>query len=165
MLKEYIKKVSEHHDLTTEEMKTAMNIIMDGRASSEQVSAFLIAMKMKKESPAEIAAASRVMVSKATPLPTDVKGIVDIVGTGGDCLNTFNISTTSSFDWQLPSMETAAYRVKAEVRIPWRHCMSTSPFRQRKQPICWRRLASPFCLPRPIMKACGMSARSADSLD
>ena len=65
MLKEYIKKVSEHHDLTTEEMKTAMNIIMDGRASSEQVSAFLIAMKMKKESPAEIAAASRVMVSKA----------------------------------------------------------------------------------------------------
>ena len=48
MLKEYIKKVSEHHDLTTEEMKTAMNIIMDGRASSEQVSAFLIAMKMKK---------------------------------------------------------------------------------------------------------------------
>ena len=96
MLKEYIKKVSEHHDLTTEEMKTAMNIIMDGRASSEQVSAFLIAMKMKKESPAEIAAASRVMVSKATPLPTDVKGIVDIVGTGGDCLNTFNISTTSS---------------------------------------------------------------------
>ena len=97
MLKEYIKKVSEHHDLTTEEMKTAMNIIMDGRASSEQVSAFLIAMKMKKESPAEIAAASRVMVSKATPLPTDVKGIVDIVGTGGDCLNTFNISTTSAF--------------------------------------------------------------------
>ena len=95
MLKEYIKKVSEHHDLTTEEMKTAMNIIMDGRASSEQISAFLIAMKMKKESPAEIAAASRVMVSKATPLPTDVKGIVDIVGTGGDCLNTFNISTTS----------------------------------------------------------------------
>ena len=96
MLKEYIKKVSEHHDLTTEEMKTAMNIIMDGRASSEQVSAFLIAMKMKKESPAEIAAASRVMVSKATPLPTDVKGIVDIVGTGGDCLNTFNISTISA---------------------------------------------------------------------
>ena len=47
MLKEYIKKVSEHHDLTTEEMKTAMNIIMDGRASSEQISAFLIAMKRK----------------------------------------------------------------------------------------------------------------------
>lgn len=47
MLKEYIKKVSEHHDLTTEEMKTAMNIIMDGRASSEQISAFLIAMKMR----------------------------------------------------------------------------------------------------------------------
>ena len=33
MLKEYIKKVSEHHDLTTEEMKTAMNIIMDGRSA------------------------------------------------------------------------------------------------------------------------------------
>ena len=97
MLKEYIKKISEYHDLTTEEMKNAMDIIMDGRAGSEQVSAFLIAMKMKKESPAEIAAASSVMVSKATPLPTSVKGIVDIVGTGGDCLNTFNISTTSSF--------------------------------------------------------------------
>ncbi len=97
MLKDYIRKISEHQDLTTKEMKDAMNIIMDGKASGEQVSAFLIAMKMKKESPAEIAAASSVMVSKAAPLPTAVKGIVDIVGTGGDCLNTFNISTTSSF--------------------------------------------------------------------
>ena len=70
MLKDYIRKISEHQDLTTKEMKDAMNIIMDGKASGEQVSACLIARKMKKESPAEIAAASSVMVSKAAPLPT-----------------------------------------------------------------------------------------------
>lgn len=97
MLKKYIKKISELQDLNAEEMSDAMNIIMDGKASSEQVSAFLIAMRMKKESPVEIAAGAKVMVNKATPLDTKVDGILDIVGTGGDCLNTFNISTTSSF--------------------------------------------------------------------
>lgn len=97
MLKKYIKKVSDFEDLSDEEMKDAMNIIMDGLASGEQVSAFLIAMRMKKESPREIAAGAKVMVAKATPLNSPVKGVLDIVGTGGDCLNTFNISTTSSF--------------------------------------------------------------------
>lgn len=97
MLKQYIKKISECHDLTKEEMMDAMNIIMDGKASKEQVSAFLVGMRMKKESPIEIAAGAKVMVNKATPLPTHVQGVLDIVGTGGDCLNTFNISTTSAF--------------------------------------------------------------------
>lgn len=97
MLKKYIKKISEGIDLRSEEMKDAMNIIMDGEASKEQVSAFLIGMRMKKESPKEIAAGASVMVRKATPLNSNVTGILDIVGTGGDCLNTFNISTTSSF--------------------------------------------------------------------
>lgn len=97
MLKKYIKKISEHTDLTPEEMEDAMNIIMDGKAGSEQVSAFLIGMRMKKESPMEIAAGARVMMNKATPLNSNVHDILDIVGTGGDCLNTFNISTTSSF--------------------------------------------------------------------
>ena len=97
MLKKYIKKISEGIDLTSEEMQDAMNIIMDGEASKEQVSAFLIGMRMKKESPKEIAAGAKVMVRKATPLKANVTGILDIVGTGGDCLNTFNISTTSSF--------------------------------------------------------------------
>lgn len=97
MLKKYIKIISEGIDLSTKEMQDAMNIIMDGEASKEQVSAFLIGMRMKKESPKEIAAGAKVMVKKATPLNSNVKGILDIVGTGGDCLNTFNISTTSSF--------------------------------------------------------------------
>lgn len=97
MLKKYIKKISECVDLSSEEMQDAMNIIMDGQASKEQVSAFLVGMRMKKESPKEIAAGAKVMVQKATPLKSDVTGILDIVGTGGDCLNTFNISTTSSF--------------------------------------------------------------------
>lgn len=97
MLKTYIRKISECQDLNEEEMTNAMDIIMDGKASKEQVSAFLIAMKMKKESPVEIAAGAKVMVNKATPLPKHVDGVLDIVGTGGDCLNTFNISTTSAF--------------------------------------------------------------------
>lgn len=97
MLKKYIKKISENIDLSSEEMIEAMNIIMDGIASKEQVSAFLVAMKMKKESPIEIAAGAKVMINKATHLISKDNNILDIVGTGGDCLNTFNISTTSSF--------------------------------------------------------------------
>lgn len=97
MLKPYIKKVSEAQDLTSQEMKEAMELIMEGKVSQEQMSAFLIAMKMKKETPVEIAAGARVMVEKATSLPTTLRDVVDIVGTGGDCLNTFNISTTSAF--------------------------------------------------------------------
>lgn len=97
MLKKYIKKISEQKDLTPQEMEDAMNIIMDGNASNEQISAFLIGMRMKKESPSEIAAGAKVMVNKATPLDTKGMDVLDIVGTGGDCLNTFNISTTSSF--------------------------------------------------------------------
>lgn len=97
MLKPYIRKISEGQDLNRQEMKEAMELIMDGSVSKEQVSAFLVAMKMKKETPVEIAAGARVMVEKATPLPIHRQGVVDIVGTGGDCLNTFNISTTSSF--------------------------------------------------------------------
>ncbi|WP_416324443.1 anthranilate phosphoribosyltransferase [[Eubacterium] hominis] len=97
MLKKYIKKISECQDLSKEEMMNAMDIIMEGKASKEQVSAFLVGMRMKKESPIEIAAGASVMVNKATPLPTHKEGVLDIVGTGGDCLNTFNISTTSAF--------------------------------------------------------------------
>lgn len=97
MLKSYIKKISEGMDLTSSEMEDAMHIIMDGHASSEQISAFLIGMHMKKESPKEIAAGAKVMVEKATPLCSSATNILDIVGTGGDCLNTFNISTTTSF--------------------------------------------------------------------
>lgn len=97
MLKKYIKKISEGQDLNKKEMEDAMTCIMEGKASPEQVSAFLVAMKMKKESPVEIAASAHVMMEKATKLPIHLDGVLDIVGTGGDCLNTFNISTTSAF--------------------------------------------------------------------
>lgn len=126
MLKKYIKKISELQDLNAEEMSDAMNIIMDGKASNEQVSAFLIAMRMKKESPVEIAAGAKVMVNKATPLDTKVDGILDIVGTGGDCLNTFNISTTIVLCYaepvsRLPNMGIVVCPVEVAVPIPWRH--------------------------------------------
>ncbi|RGB67678.1 MULTISPECIES: anthranilate phosphoribosyltransferase [Erysipelotrichaceae] len=97
MLKKYIKKISEGQDLNKAEMIDAMTSIMEGNVSPEQVSAFLIAMKMKKESPIEIAASAQVMMEKATKLPVHIDDVLDIVGTGGDCLNTFNISTTSAF--------------------------------------------------------------------
>ena len=96
MLKKYIRKISEGQDLNKAEMIDAMTSIMEGNVSPEQVSAFLIAMKMKKESPVEIAASAQVMMEKATKLPVHIDDVLDIVGTGGDCLNTFNISTTSA---------------------------------------------------------------------
>ncbi len=97
MLHEYIHKTINYQNLSSEEMTKAMDIIMDGKADPVQVATLLTALKMKGETPEEVAAAAKVMLAKAQPTKTDLPCVLDIVGTGGDETNTFNISTTSSF--------------------------------------------------------------------
>jgi anthranilate phosphoribosyltransferase len=73
---------------------------MSGEATEVQISSFLTALLMKGETAQEIAAAARVMRSKASTIPLkniNTSALVDIVGTGGDMANTFNISTAAAF--------------------------------------------------------------------
>jgi anthranilate phosphoribosyltransferase len=90
--------VIERHDLTGEEMTSVMHAIMTGGATPAQIGGFLVGLRMKGESVAEIAAAASVMRELAAGV--DISGLdhaVDIVGTGGDASGTFNVSTASMF--------------------------------------------------------------------
>ncbi len=71
------------------------NSIMHGEQPDAVVAAVLIALKLKKESPAEIAGAASAMVSNALPFPSPTYPFADIVGTGGDGHNTINISSAA----------------------------------------------------------------------
>lgn len=95
-LKPLIAKVADGINLTESEAEMAMDCIMSGNATNIQISGFLTALRMKGETIDEITGLAKGMRSKATQLK-DCTDSVDIVGTGGDLANTFNISTTSSF--------------------------------------------------------------------
>ena len=96
MMKEYINKVMEGKNLTTKEAAAAMDIIMSGNATPAQIGSYLTALRMKGETIEEITGCAKSMREKCSQLVG--KGdLMDIVGTGGDCTNTFNVSTVSSF--------------------------------------------------------------------
>ena len=95
MIKEAILKVYKHEDLTYDEAYQTMDEIMSGEASEVQMSAYLTAMSMKGETIEEITASAEAMRAHCVRLLNDEK-VLEIVGTGGDGSNTFNISTTSS---------------------------------------------------------------------
>ncbi len=97
MLNEVLNKLVGGQDLTGAEAEAAMRAIMSGEATSAQIAAFLVALRMKGETTHEIAAAARVMRSLMTPVDLPREHLTDIVGTGGDCANTFNVSTAASF--------------------------------------------------------------------
>lgn len=95
MIKESILKVYKHQNLTYDEAYQTMDEIMSGKASEVQMSAYLTAMSMKGETIDEITASAEAMRAHCVRLLND-KEVLEIVGTGGDGSNTFNISTTSS---------------------------------------------------------------------
>jgi len=111
MIKMAIAKVVERSDLSEGEMIEVMNQIMSGECTPAQIAAFITALRMKGETIEEITGAARVMRERATPIRVgkgvldidrddiniDRETILDVVGTGGDGTNTFNISTTVSF--------------------------------------------------------------------
>ena len=85
-------------DLESDAMNAAMHSILGGEWSAAQVAGFLVALRAKGETPAEIGTAARVMRSKVLPVTgPDPETLVDVVGTGGDGMRTFNISTTAAF--------------------------------------------------------------------
>ncbi len=96
MIQEAIYQVINKQNLSLDQTKTVMEEIMEGRATNAQIGSFLTAMRMKGETIEEITACATVMRDKCTKLQPE-KDVLDIVGTGGDEANTFNISTVSSF--------------------------------------------------------------------
>ncbi len=95
-MKEIIEKLINHHDLTSQEMEQAFEAIMAGEVSETMISAFLVALRAKGETPAEIAAAAKIMRKNARPVRVN-GDTVDTCGTGGDYASTFNISTAVAF--------------------------------------------------------------------
>ncbi len=96
-LREALEKVISGEDLSTEEMTAVMQQIMTGQADDAQIGGLLVALRMKGECLDEIEGAVRVMRSLASGVSIDGEHVVDIVGTGGDGLNLFNISTAACF--------------------------------------------------------------------
>ena len=92
-----IKTVLANKNLSADEMTEVMRIIMTGEATPAQIGGFLVGLRMKGETVDEIASAAKVMRELATGVKVSGDHVVDIVGTGGDGSNTFNISTACTF--------------------------------------------------------------------
>ena len=95
MIREAIIKLSKKEDLTYDEAESVMNEIMDGAATPVQMASYLTALSMKGETIDEITASAAGMRAHCIKLLHDMD-VLEIVGTGGDGANSFNISTTSS---------------------------------------------------------------------
>lgn len=111
MIRRAISRIVEGENLSEGEMIEVMNQIMSGECTPAQIGSFITALRMKGETVEEITGAARVMRDHATPIRVgrdvldmdrddiniDRETILDVVGTGGDGTNTFNISTTVAF--------------------------------------------------------------------
>ena len=96
MIQEAIAKLTRKENLTYEEAKGDMAEMMDGTATQAQMGGFLMALGMQGETIEEITAFATVMRDKGVKIKP-AREVIDIVGTGGDQVGTFNISTTSAF--------------------------------------------------------------------
>lgn len=90
--KAYLAKIADGATLSPEEARGAFELIMSGDATQAQMAAFLMGLRMRGVTVAELTAGASVMREKAK-LVTAPDGAIDIVGTGGDGAHTYNIST------------------------------------------------------------------------
>ncbi len=97
LIREALERVVARMDLERAEMRDVMRAIMSGECTDAQIGGFLVALRMKGESIDEITAAAEVMRELATPVEVGVAPLVDVVGTGGDGANLFNVSTAAAF--------------------------------------------------------------------
>lgn len=95
MITEAVKKLVDNQDLTYDEALACMDEIFNGEASEIQTAGYLTALRMKGETVEEISASAKGMRNHATQLEHEGIEVLEIVGTGGDCSDSFNISTTS----------------------------------------------------------------------
>lgn len=91
-----LESVAQGHDMTEEEADVAFTSMLDGTMTPAQAGALLMGLRMKGETPSELAAAIRIMLERAVKVSGVPKHCIDIVGTGGDGKHSFNCSTASS---------------------------------------------------------------------
>jgi len=92
-----IRRLANGASLTAEEAEAAFEAVMAGEATSAQMAALLVGLRVKGETPAEVAGAARAMRAAMVDLAADAPGqLVDTCGTGGGTITTFNISTAAA---------------------------------------------------------------------
>ncbi|MBN1829575.1 MAG: anthranilate phosphoribosyltransferase [Deltaproteobacteria bacterium] len=97
MIKKAIGELAALRNLTEQDMMAALDVIMEGAATPAQIASFITALRMKGETVDEVTGAARIMRRRATRVDARSSVIVDTCGTGGDGVNTFNISTAAAF--------------------------------------------------------------------
>jgi anthranilate phosphoribosyltransferase len=96
-IQDYLDRLVAGEDLDAGQAYAAFSAVMDGQCSDVELAALLTAIRIKREAVSEIVGAARAMQERATPIPTTTRGLLDTCGTGGDQLQTFNISTATAF--------------------------------------------------------------------
>src|SRR5947209_581424 len=96
-LREHIRLAVDGIHLTRAQSAAAMDAMLDGGAPMAQMAALLVAMRMKGETPDEIAGAAQALRSRAARVEVAQDRLIDTCGTGGDGSHTFNISTCAAF--------------------------------------------------------------------
>ena len=96
MIQRMLARLLDGHDLTRDEARATMNEIMAGEATPVQIAGFLVALRAKGETAEEIAGCAEAMREHVLRVRPQRRDLVDIVGTGGDGANTYNISTAAA---------------------------------------------------------------------
>ncbi|MHB8651281.1 MAG: anthranilate phosphoribosyltransferase [Gaiellaceae bacterium] len=96
MIQAAVARLLDGYDLTRDEARDAMNTIMDGDATPVQIAGFLVALRAKGETAEEIAGCAEAMREHVVRVHPRRQDLVDIVGTGGDGAQTYNLSTAAA---------------------------------------------------------------------
>ena len=96
-MKAYLERLIAGDDLTTEEARHAMNLVMGGEATPAQISALLTGLAAKGETADEMAGCAQAMREHVAAVLPRTRDLVDVVGTGGDASGSYNISTCAAF--------------------------------------------------------------------
>lgn len=96
-IQESIKKIKSDKDLSREEIKSVMNLILTGSVVESEIKSFLFSLSNKGESIQEVIGSAEVMRELSTKVSVDKKHLVDTCGTGGVGSGIFNVSTTAAF--------------------------------------------------------------------
>ena len=96
-IKQALQTLVDGQSLTREEMRSVMTEVMTGAATPTQIGALLVALRIRGETIEEIVGAAEVMRSLVTRVHADQERLIDLVGTGGDGANLFNVSTAATF--------------------------------------------------------------------
>jgi anthranilate phosphoribosyltransferase len=96
-MKDALSRVAENLDMSRDEMKQVMRIVMNGEATHAQIGALLMGLRIKSETVDEITGAVEVMRELVSGVTVNAEPLVDIVGTGGDGANLFNVSSAAAF--------------------------------------------------------------------